>query len=75
MRSALNALCHVQLARAAAPDQVEWRTRINGPDLVAQRAADAQRAGLTFEQWVDSPAERELRATARGGVQRLYWPR
>ena len=45
MRGALGQLACLHLARMAAPDAVEWRTTIKGPDLLKDRTKDEAAVG------------------------------
>ena len=60
MRHVLTGLQHTQIARMAAPELVEWRTKIRGPDLRAGR----DEATAAYE-----------RARARAALALTVWPR
>jgi len=81
MRTVLGGLAQIQLARAAAPDLVEWTTTIRRPDLRADRrrvallvpgvyppqlVKDAQALAAEIDK-----AEAEERARARAGLAAL----
>ena len=83
MRHVLTGLQHTQIARTAAPELVEWRTQIRGPDLRTQRREAAFKAELATgvpSSDVDPladvrRAEADERARARAALALTVWPR
>jgi hypothetical protein len=85
VRHVLTGLQHTQIARTAAPELVEWRTQIRGPDLRTQRREAAFKAELATGVIDPSSdvgpladvrrAEADERARARAALALTVWPR